>query len=107
DVTKIESQSLQLNRDLCRLNDIITIVIQDYKNQTNNLKLKLLYEPGNNTNNTFIFADKSRVYQVISNLLNNAIKFTKNEGGCILITTERPDSKDQIVFNMKDSGEGI
>jgi len=31
DVTKIESQSLQLNRDLCRLNDIITIAIQDCK----------------------------------------------------------------------------
>ncbi len=107
DVTKIESQSLQLNRDMCRLNDIITIAIQDCKNQIDNLKLKLLYEPGNNTNNTFIFADKARLYQVISNLLNNAIKFTKNEGGCILITTEGPDSKDQIVFSMKDSGEGI
>ena len=104
DVTKIDSHSLLLNRDLYKLSDIITTVIQDYKIQIDNLKLKLLYQPANNTSNTFIFADKSRVYQVISNLLDNAVKFTKNEDGDILVTTKMGDDNDQIVFSVKDTG---
>ena len=107
DVTKIDSHSLLLNRDLYKLSDIITTVIQDFKIQIDNLKLKLLYQPANNTSNTFIFADKSRVYQVISNLLDNAVKFTKNEAGDILVTTKMGDDNDQIVFSVKDTGEGI
>jgi signal transduction histidine kinase len=83
DVTKIESQSLILNKESCDLNEIVTSVIQDYKNQIDKLKLKLQYKTSGNTGNTYIFADKSRLYQVISNLLNNAISFTKNSGGDI------------------------
>jgi len=104
DVTKIDSHSLLLNRDLYKLSDIITTVIQDFKIQIDNLKLKLLYQPANNTSNTFIFADKSHVYQVISNLLDNAVKFTKNEDGDILVTTKMGDDNDQIVFSVKDTG---
>jgi len=107
DVTKIESQSLILNKELCDLNEIVTSVIQDYKNQIDKLKLKLQYKTSGSTGNTYIFADKSRLYQVISNLLNNAVSFTKNNGGYILITTERNDDIDQVRFSIKDNGEGI
>jgi signal transduction histidine kinase len=107
DVTKIESQSLILNKESCDLNEIVTSVIQDYKNQIDKLKLKLQYKTSGNTDNTYIFADKSRLYQVISNLLNNAVSFTKNSGGDIIITTERNDDIDQVRFGIKDSGEGI
>jgi signal transduction histidine kinase len=50
-----------------------------------------------------IEADKSRISQVLSNLLVNAVKFT-NEG-TIKVATEKKDRK--IVISIKDTGTGI
>ncbi len=59
--------------------------------------------------NISIFADKTRINQVISNLLNNAIKFT-NEG-TIDIVIEKKDGYDEeekkVFINVKDTGTGI
>jgi CheY-like chemotaxis protein/two-component sensor histidine kinase len=49
-------------------------------------------------------ADPSRLAQVVSNLLNNAAKYTP-PGGCIRLTAERQDA--QAVISVRDSGIGI
>ncbi|HYA84874.1 MAG TPA: HAMP domain-containing sensor histidine kinase [Candidatus Bathyarchaeia archaeon] len=75
DVTRIESQSLELNTQQFKLNDVILDVMTDMKNQIGNNKVKLsAYQ---STQDIFVKADKERITQVISNLLNNAIKFTE------------------------------
>lgn len=51
----------------------------------------------------FIEADKSRINQVISNLLSNALKFTK-EG---TITAAVVPKNDKIVVSISDTGPGI
>jgi transcription initiation factor TFIIIB Brf1 subunit/transcription initiation factor TFIIB len=88
-VTRIESHSLNLNKEQFDLNKQIEVVINDIKNQINirynNNAIKLLFEAEGN--GVSIKADKVRIHEVISNLLNNAIKFT-NEG-TIYITTEK------------------
>src|ERR1041385_7994738 len=77
DVTKIESKSLNLKKEFFNLNDVITNNIDDIiTNVANNGQrdlIKLLYQPCD----IFIDADKSRITQVISNILDNAIKFSK------------------------------
>ena len=102
DVTKIESQSLKLNKEIFNLNDIITNTIQDIvinKDFFKNTHIKLLYEP----KDIFIEADKQQLTRVISNFLTNAIKFTKE--GTISIIAEKKDS--QVFVSIKDTGEGI
>ncbi|MDP8942006.1 MAG: HAMP domain-containing histidine kinase, partial [Thermoproteota archaeon] len=109
DVTKIESQSLKLNKERCNLNDIITNVIDDmiinreFKKENNNGddNIKLEYRP----KDIFVEVDRVRVTQVISNLLNNAIKFTKE--GKITITIEKKDNEEVAVISIKDTGIGI
>jgi two-component system sensor histidine kinase VicK len=113
DVTKIESHSLNLNKECFNLSDIISNALEDLNNQSaksNNRKLKLYYEPNNE--GIFVEADKERIAQVISNLLNNAVRFT--EEGTISINVQvRNDSSNSnnhnlmIVVSIKDSGEGI
>jgi signal transduction histidine kinase len=112
DVTKIESESLYLKKEFFNLNDVITNCINDIlTNIGNDIRLgqsiKLEYQPCN----LFIVADKSRITQVISNVLDNAIKFSKpnvnheNGVGIIIINTEKVD--DQTIVTITDAGTGI
>jgi signal transduction histidine kinase len=103
DVSRIESKSLKLNKERLNLNDIISSVVEDYRNQIEKANVKLSYEKRNNNDLLEIEADKERLTQVISNLLSNAIKFTNK--GDISIISEKKDS--QVIFSIKDNGEGI
>ena len=133
DVTKIESNSLILNKQQFNLNDMITSAINDIvvKKDFNSENVKILYEPitnnkQDNNNNIFVQADRSRLTQVISNLLSNAVKFTKK--GTIRVTTQikeeeqqqqddqnddddggvsRSSSNKVVVISIKDTGSGI
>jgi two-component system sensor histidine kinase VicK len=104
DVTKIESQSLKLNKERFNLNELIPNIIDGYRNyiEKDNIQVKLLYEP-DNKDNIFVEADRGRIIQVISNLIGNAIKFTKE--GTISVITEEKDN--QVVVSLKDTGTGI
>ena len=56
------------------------------------------------TQDIFVKADKERIIQVISNLLNNAIKFT--EEGNIFVSTE-VKGNGYVFVTIKDTGQGI
>jgi signal transduction histidine kinase len=102
DASKIESRSLELNLGFHDLNDIIINVINDLvldKKFTNKKGVKLIYEP----ETIYVNVDKVRLTQVISNLLNNAIKNT-SEGS---ITVEAQNSDGKAVVSVRDTGNGI
>ena len=112
DVTKIESQSLKLNKEQLNLNNVITNIIDDYKalivNDNNNTdnKVKLNFIPSKE--NLLVEADKERISEVVSNLLNNAIKFT--EEGEIFVSIEKKEEDNNVKYalvTVKDTGEGI
>ncbi|MGA7042840.1 MAG: ATP-binding protein [Nitrososphaeraceae archaeon] len=103
DVTKIESQSLQLNKEQFNLREMMLNAIADSNNQLkkdNNIKLELVSKE-----DVFVKADKARLNQVIANLLSNAIKFTQEEGGIITIRTEIMNGR--ILVSIEDTGTGI
>ena len=108
DVTKIESQSLDLKKEQFNLNDVITnatndIMINiDFLKKSQRNKIKLLYHQ---PQDIFIEADKGRITQVIFNLLSNAVKST--EGGTISVSLEKKEDNDHVVISVKDTGTGI
>src|SRR5215212_4042367 len=118
DVTKIESRIFKLNTELVELNEVIANVVIDFENIIKNKKhdddgknknnVKIIYEP--NRNKIFVNADKTRLTQVISNILDNALKFTQE--GFIIITTritykEKDNDDNKVIVMIKDSGIGI
>ena len=109
DVTRIESNSLQLNKEEFNLNDLVMHVIQDYKTQiTTNNRIKLVYDELYDKDNTHIVkADKYRINQVISNLVSNSVKFTREGGGSISIKMRSSDDDNAIKLSVEDTGKGI
>lgn len=93
DVSRIESQKLQLNKEYFNLNEKIKNVIKDIrsKNTSNPLSynleknIKIDFEPSEEP--ITVYADKIRMFEVISNLLTNAIKFS--DGKPITITVKK------------------
>ena len=102
-ITKIESQTLKLNKVKVDINEKIQDVINDVKNQIKNTdKLQIVFpEP---KEPLYIEADKIRLYQVIANLLGNAIKFTRE--GTITFSTNVRDN-DELTVIVKDTGTGL
>src|SRR5215469_5896693 len=105
DISRIESKSLDLKKESFNLSEMILSAMADSKNQIakehkDNLKLEFI-----DPKDVFIEADKDRINQVILNLLNNAIKFTKE--GSVSITAIIVQKSNEIVVNISDTGAGI
>ncbi|MFL6474586.1 MAG: sensor histidine kinase, partial [Nitrososphaera sp.] len=97
-------QSLRLQKGRFNISEIILNILEECESQDNKLKpdVKLVFTP---KEDFFVEADKGRLMQVISNLINNAIKFTFK--GTITVTTEKREGNNEIIVNIKDTGSGI
>jgi signal transduction histidine kinase len=104
DVTNIEGKSLKLNKSAFDINEILSELVTEYSRQIENdqskgKRLKIQYDPIHVT----IFADRYRITQVISNIINNAIKFT-DQGS---ITIEGTMNSEELRIKITDTGKGI
>jgi signal transduction histidine kinase len=104
DVTKIESNSLKLNKEEFNFNEIITLVVKENRNLIANNdarseKVTIHYNP----KDILVVADKGRLTQVLFNLLRNAVKFT--EKGNIFVDVE--EKANHLVVTIRDTGGGI
>ena len=118
DVTRIESQSLLLHKEYFNLNKMVQSIISEFiihskerKQSQEQFKdspgIELVFKE-----DIFISADKSRINQLISNILNNAVKFTngdEDEEGDIdsKITIAIKKEDNLVVVSIKDNGKGI
>jgi two-component system, OmpR family, sensor histidine kinase VicK len=112
DVTRIESQTLKLEKERFNIFDLVSEVAEDYKDRiknSSNKNIKLFYDLGENKKHRiFVEADRGRIMQVLSNLLNNALKFTY-EGQITISVYENNDNenKKEVVVKVVDTGSGI
>jgi signal transduction histidine kinase len=103
DVTKIESQSLNLKKEIFNLNEIVINVLAEYGSRTggkNNVKITFVPK-----GDFAVQGDRGRLGQVLSNLISNAIKFTQE--GNIDILLEKMQNDKAAVLSVKDTGSGI
>lgn len=102
DMSRIEKRRLRLHYSLVNLNDLVMNSAEFFKKMAREKDIHLKYViPREKIN---IFIDAERIIQVISNLINNAIKFTEQNGE---ITVEVKILENKIRVGVIDTGIGI
>lgn len=102
DIARITGNKLELKKEVIELADILKVAIETAKplieSFGHEFSVVLPQEP------IYLKGDSVRIAQAISNLLNNAAKYTES-GGRIWLTAERRGR--EIVIVVRDSGIGI
>jgi K+-sensing histidine kinase KdpD len=103
ETARIESQSLRLNKQLFSLHEVISTSIRDAKNQIGDQDISFQYDP----KDVVVYADKGRISEVVSNILNNAIKFTQKGSITVSVEVQSNDSGSEAIVLIRDEGTGI
>lgn len=104
DVTRIARGKIQLQRRRVEINELVQRTIDDHRAVFQTADVRLEMEPA--AQPVFVDADWNRTAQVVSNLLQNAAKFTLR-GGRVLVTVERDAQAQQAVLRVADTGLGM
>ena len=102
DLSVMEGKRLKLHYSLANLNDLLMESRDFFQQKAAEKDVKLKYYLPKR--DVCIFVDGERIVQVISNLLNNAIKFTKKNGS---IRVEVKLLEDKVRIGIIDTGIGI
>ncbi len=103
DMAKIESGRMNLNPENFKVHSVFDEAISITSTFANEKKLSLLIDE-NSDPEIGIYADNTRLRQVMINLVNNAIKFT--DAGKIALSVSRMDDA-RVLITVKDTGMGI
>src|SRR5574340_695380 len=104
DVTKIESNTLKIHKEMINLREMIYDLFQDFQyHLQSNYKEKDVQIQILAKEDIFVTADRARLTQVMINLFHNAIKFT--DKGTIAISIEK--TNDTVLVKVKYTGTGI
>ena len=101
EISRIETGELKMNFEYFNIFDILKNLIKDAKQRNTNKKIKIDLDLPDKK--LFVYGDKSRLDQVISNLLSNSLRYT--DEGYIKVKANRRD--DEIVLSIIDTGIGI
>ena len=118
DVTQLENELLILNKENFSLEKLVIEIVREYNNNIhllNKNQLEIRYDSQlNDCNNTntesrrnfgYVFADRTRIIQVIVNILENAVEFT--DRGTITLRLNENMTTREILLTISDSGRGI
>jgi len=108
DLSKIESKQIKLQAEDASLNGILSVLYEKfytYKNERNKANLTLKIQKALSDKDSVIYTDARRLEQLLSNLIENAIKFT-NEGS-VEFGYHLNDCAYSIEIYVKDTGIGI
>lgn len=104
DVSRIEGGRINYTMEDVKLNELVMNVVDSCRvNIGNGVSLKAVL---NTEEDLTIHGDKERLTQVLANILDNAVKFTK-EGAIVVETGSVNNGKRQVMIKISDTGGGI
>lgn len=103
DLTRVESGKMELKIEKVSVPAAVNDVIENIREMAGkqNIIIKTELKP----EVEFIETDGMKLKQVLNNILSNAVKFSKPDGGTVTITAKK--EMDMVKFSVSDSGIGI
>ncbi len=100
-IAKIEAGETQISPKAFDINDTVCRVVFSFEQAIEAKNLEII---GLDTDKVMVMADPDLIHQVVYNLVDNAVKFTNQDG---YISFEYTQKNDFIYVSVKNSGEGI
>ena len=102
-LSHLESGAITMNREVFNLQELINEVAEQLETKTliHNIKLTL---PNSVLNGVWVSADRQRISQVLTNLIDNALKYGRKNGN-VWVSLE--SNKNNWAVLVKDDGPGI
>jgi signal transduction histidine kinase/CheY-like chemotaxis protein len=104
DLSKLNNDELVMNIDEHQLLDITNMLYDEYIEEIQKKGLKLHYTTDDNIPE-YIYTDDTRIYQILSNLITNAVKYSNT--GTIGFNVSYDKNINSVVFQISDQGKGI
>ncbi|WP_407356720.1 PAS domain S-box protein [Methanolobus sp. WCC5] len=102
DISKVEAGKMELEPDIIDVEAVIKEIVTITETLASRKKIRVITELCENMPN--VLADRSKLRQIMYNLMGNAIKFT-GDGGKISIITDFSENK--LYVSVTDTGIGI
>ncbi|MCL2360348.1 MAG: HAMP domain-containing histidine kinase [Defluviitaleaceae bacterium] len=102
DIHRIQEAKLELTKTTFDINELIRTTILGFEQRAIAKQITVTSSFANVTNN--VLADEDKIRRCLYNLLDNAIKFTQDEGA---ITVETVVKGRKVIVAVKDNGQGM
>lgn len=108
DLSKVEAGKIEINETPFDLDDLVSGAIAPFRKAAGDRGLKLTQTVQDAARGRFV-GDVSRLRQILSNLVSNAIKFTQEGSVDIQVRTgeAQTNGQKQLVFAVTDTGKGL
>ncbi len=109
-ITQLEGQNIRINQTKLQVQAFCLNLLNKIRNENDQDKLQKLtinFKPSVSHQDLWILTDQDKLYQILYNLLNNAVKFTPKGEIIVAYLVENRENKSFIKFSIKDSGIGI
>jgi len=102
-LSQMETGQIIMHHDRFNIFQVLQEVFEQLEGEAEKKGIKIGFEPGTNRQ-IYVLADEQRIYQVLLNLVSNAIKYTKKNGW---VKADFEEKKKQVVIHISDNGKGI
>ena len=102
DLSKMDAGKMPIFKERFRMSQVIKEILLQYRPKIQVKKLKLNLAVNSDLE---IESDRSKIKQVMSHIISNAVKFTRE--GSITISCEKTPAKDHLKISVMDTGIGI
>lgn len=103
EISKLESGEIPINLTRFKLNDLIKEVFESMETKARKHEIKLVFKQKYDEP-TLVNADREKIQQVLVNLIDNSLKYGKEEG---TTSVSLFDLHDQVLVEVTDDGIGI
>jgi signal transduction histidine kinase len=105
DITRIENNLLVLKKEPILVDEFVKKIVDEYADKIFATKKDIQLNVGR-LDHVKVLADKDRLHQVISNLIDNAIMFTPS-GTIKIDAVVDPSNEQRVIISIADSGTGV